>query len=53
MSHDLQAKIVAEGWHFPHEDALAYRLDLMNERSAFTATNTNERFERHFSLCEH
>ncbi len=53
MTHDLQAKIVSDGWHFPHDDALAYRLELMKERSAFVVTNNGEHFERPFSLCEH
>jgi hypothetical protein len=53
MSHDLQAKIVCDQWHFSPEDAQKYRATLMDERKYFTGRNTLERFERPCSLCEH
>lgn len=53
LSHDLQAKIVAQNWHFTHDDAQKYRAELMEERKYFVKQNTEERFERPCSLCEH
>ena len=53
MPGDVQAMIAAQSWHFSHDDALRFRQELMEERKYFTLSNTSEKFEREFSLCEH
>ena len=35
------------------DEAKIYREELMKERKFFTTRNTEEVFERPFSLCEH
>merc|ERR1711862_676779 len=40
-------------WHFTHNMALQYRKELMEERKYLIHKNTEEKFERLFSLCEH
>jgi hypothetical protein len=40
-------------WSMTLEDAKNYRKELMKERKVFIKKNTEEVFERKFSLCEH
>eukprot|EP00026_Physarum_polycephalum_P004253 Phypoly_transcript_04270.p1 GENE.Phypoly_transcript_04270~~Phypoly_transcript_04270.p1 ORF type:complete len:739 (+),score=165.83 Phypoly_transcript_04270:244-2217(+) len=47
------ASIVEHAAYMTKEDAFKYREELMKERKFFVAKNSEEVYERPFSLCEH